>query len=64
MCRFARQGQPRPRRCFYLEDPCDQCEAEEQEKIDALYEEYVQDKAKDAPPTLVRVNDHLLVESF
>jgi hypothetical protein len=63
MCRYAKQGQSRPRRCFYLEDPCDECAAEEQIKMDELYEEHVQSKQV-AEPVLVRINDHLVCESF
>jgi hypothetical protein len=62
VCRYAKQGQSRPRRCFYLEDPCDQCEAEEREKIELLCEE--REAKKIAGPVLVRINDHQLAESF
>ena len=52
MCRYAEQDQPRPRRCFYLEDPCDECAAEEQAKMDELGEEHMKCQMTSVEPTL------------
>jgi hypothetical protein len=73
MCRYAQQDQPRPRQCVELRNPCDECAAEEQAKMNELGEEYAQQQRKEDARRLakivwsdtewIRINDSLVTES-